>query len=60
MPVVLHGIDAAKAVALVHKGIALLALLSLGFPESLTIMIDKLWSGWPCHVKIAQGVSAES
>jgi hypothetical protein len=43
--VVLHAIDAGKAFDLVVNGIALLALRSLGFPESLTTMIDKLWSG---------------
>jgi hypothetical protein len=56
-PAVLHDIDATKAFDLVMNGIALLALMSLGFPESVMTMIGKLWSGRICHVKTAYGVS---
>jgi hypothetical protein len=59
-PAVLHDIDASKAFDLVLNGVSLLALRSLGFPESLTMMIVNIWSGRRCHVKIAYGVSAES
>jgi hypothetical protein len=44
-PAVLHDIDSTKALGLVINGIALLAMISLDFPESLTAMIGKLWSG---------------
>jgi hypothetical protein len=44
-PAVLHDIDATKSFDLVINGITLLALRSLGFPESLMTMIGKLWSG---------------
>jgi hypothetical protein len=57
---VMHGIDATKAFDLVVNGVDLLALCSLGSPESLTTMIGKLWSGRRCHVKTAHGVSEES
>jgi hypothetical protein len=43
-PAVLHAIDATKAFDLVINGIALLALRSIGFKESVTIMIGKTWS----------------
>jgi hypothetical protein len=45
-PAVPHDVDATQAFDLVINEIALLALRSLGFPESLTAMIGKLWSGW--------------
>jgi hypothetical protein len=32
----------------------------MGFPESLTTMIGKLWSGRRCHIKTAHGVSENS
>jgi hypothetical protein len=60
IPAVLHDKDAAKAFDLIINGVALIALRSLGFPESLTTMIGKLWSGIVCHFKTAYGVSAES
>jgi hypothetical protein len=44
-PAVLHNIDATKAFDLVVNGIALLEPRSLGFLESLTTRIGKLWSG---------------
>jgi hypothetical protein len=60
MTAVLHDIDASNAFDLVVNGIALLALRILGFPESLTMMIRKLWSGRGCHVKTSYGISEES
>jgi hypothetical protein len=45
IPAVLHDIDTAKAFDFVINGVTFIALRSLGFPESLTIMIGKLWSG---------------
>jgi hypothetical protein len=59
-PAVLHDIDATKVFNLVINGIALLALRSLGFPESLMTTIGKLWSGQRCHVKTAYRVSTSS
>jgi hypothetical protein len=57
IPTVLRDIDAAKDFHLVINRVDLLALRSLGFPESLTTMINKLWSARWCHVKTAYGVS---
>jgi hypothetical protein len=51
IPAVLNDIEAAKAFDLIINGVALLALRSLGFPESLTTTIGKMWSGSHCHVK---------
>jgi hypothetical protein len=52
-PSVLHAIDATKAFDLVIKGIALLALHSIGFQELVTSMIGKTWSDRKCHIKNA-------
>jgi hypothetical protein len=57
---VLHAIDARKAFDLVINDIALLALRSLGFPEAVTMMIGKLWSGRICRVKTSYRVSSGS
>jgi hypothetical protein len=59
-PAVIHNIDATKSFDLVINGITLLTLRSLGFAESLTTMIGKLWSGRKCHVKTAYGVLENS
>jgi hypothetical protein len=59
-PAVLHGIDVTNAFDLVINRIALLALRSIGFQESVTNMIGKTWSGRKCDVKTAFGVSTNS